>query len=184
VIHPPKVEQYDGNPYWLEKSKSWPAVMTWNLDTTGEHELDSLRIRISGAVIQSYIAGSEAKNHPLVCWFELTVRPLPLRLTGWSFNIDSVVYFDPIRKKKIPALKMLSQERYTEKGVVRTRFTNNLAIESNPELTENQPLQPTLYITSVEKKTIVVHMPQTPVSFMREMPRGPAQDTTSTWGPS
>ena len=184
VLHPPKVEQYDGTPYWMVQSKNWPAVMTWNVDTTGEYEFDSLRTRLTGAVVQSFLSGPKGKDHPLISWFELTVRPLPLRITGRSFNIDSVVYFDPIRKKQFPAQKMLSQERHTEKGVVRTRFTTNLAIMYSPELTENQLLEPTVYITSVDQKTIIVHTPPIPVGFLKSVEQEPTPDSLIKWGPS
>jgi hypothetical protein len=184
VIYPKRVEQYDGTPYWLVQSKNWPAVMTWTLDSTGEYELDSLRARLTGTVIQSWLSGPKGKEHPLISWFELTVRPLPLRITGRSFNIDSVLYFDPIRKKRFPAQKMLSQERFTEKGVVRTRFTTNLAVMYSPELTENQLLEPTVYITSVDTKTIVVHMPPIPVAFLKSVEPSPTPDTLIKWGPS
>lgn len=184
VFIPPPVEHYDGNPYWLEQSKNWPALLEWTIGPDGAYTQDSLNVRLTGTVIQSFVSGPKSKDHPIMCWFELTVRPMPKRLIGYSLIIDSVIFYDPVKKVNLPALPMLSSERYTEKGVVRTRFTNNLATMHTPDLVENQALEPRVYISSVDKKSIKVTMPATNITFLREIAPEEIPTDSLKWGPS
>ncbi len=185
TVHvPPPVEHYVGTPLWLTKSPEWPAVMEWTLGPDGEYTHDSLVLRLSGAALQSFVAGPKAKHHPIMCWLELTVRPIPKQLVGNSFNIDSVVFFDPIKKKRMPALPMLSSERHSERGVVRTRFSNNMVVIHSPELEEGQPLEPTVFMTSVQKKTLKITMAPINVSFVTEIKPEVIPADSLKWGPS
>lgn len=184
-IHvPPPTEHYDGTPFWLIQSKNWPTLLEWTFGPDGEYTQDSLNVRLSGTVIQSFVSGPKSKDHPIMCWYELTVRPLPRRLIGYALNIDSVVFYDPVKKITLPSLPMLSSERHTEKGVVRTRFTNNLAVMHTPNLEENQQLEPRIYLTSVEKKAIKITLPPTTVTFLREIAPEEIPTDSLKWGPS
>lgn len=184
-IHvPPPTEHYDGTPFWLIQSKNWPTLLEWTFGPDGEYTQDSLNVRLSGTVIQSFVSGPKSKDHPIMCWYELTVRPLPRRLIGYALNIDSVVFYDPVKKITLPSLPMLSSERHTEKGVVRTRFTNNLAVMHTPNLEENQQLEPRIYLTSVEKKVIKITLPPTTVTFLREIAPEEIPTDSLKWGPS
>lgn len=185
TVHvPPPVQHYEGTPYWLIQSRRWPALLEWSIGPEGEYSHDSLTLRLGGTVVQSFVSGPKSKEHPIMCWFELTVRPIPRPLVGYSFNIDSVIFFDPLKKKYLPALPMLSSERHTDRGVVRTRFSNNLALLHSPNLVEGQPLEPAVYITSVEKKSIKVSLPSMNVSFIKEIkPEGTPTDSLK-WGPT
>lgn len=184
VTVPPPVQFYEGTPYWLTQSAQWPSFMEGALDPDGEFVKDSLILRLSGTALQSFISGPKGKEHPLMCWFELSVRPIPRKLIGYSFNIDSVVFHDPIKKKRLPALPMLSAERHTEMGVVRTTFTNNLAFLHTPDLEENQPLEPTVFLTSVDKKTMKITMAPITISFLREIKPTETPTDSLEWGPS
>lgn len=185
VTRPPEIRQYEGTPYWLTRSTTWPDVLRWTVDSTGEHEFDSLFMRIRVEARQSFLAGPKSKEHPLLCWIDLTVRPVPLKLTGYSFIVDSVVCYDPVRRVKIGGLPMLSMERYTEAGTVRTRFSNNMRVVKSPKLTEDQLLELTLHITSVNKKRIEMTMPPVTVKFLRETrPEEFTPDSVLQWGPS
>jgi hypothetical protein len=79
---------------------------------------------------------------------------------------------------------MLSVERYTEAGVVRTRFSNNLSFSHTPDLVENQPLEPIVYVTSVEKKSLKITMPPMNVSFLMELKQEEIPLDSMKWGPS
>lgn len=184
VYIPPKVQHYDGTPYWLVQSTNWPAVQEWTIGADGEYMQDSLRIRLIGSVIQSFVSGPKSTEHPIMCWYELTARPVPRRLIGYALNIDSVIFFDPVKKITLPALPMLSSERHTENGVVRTRFTNNLAKMHTPDLVENQLLEPRVYIGGVGKKVIRVTLPPTTVTFLREFSPEEIPTDSLKWGPS
>ncbi|HWO58369.1 MAG TPA: hypothetical protein VNN55_12490 [bacterium] len=184
VTVPPAPQFYEGTPYWLTRSAHWPAVMEWTLGPEGEYVFDSLTLRLSGKVLQSFISGPKGKEHPLMCWFDLSVRPIPRKLIGYSFNIDSVVFHDPIKKRRLRSLPMLSSERHTEMGVVRTTFSNNLAVLYTPDLEEDQPLEPTVYITSVEKKTIKVTMAPITCTFLRQIKPEETPTDSLQWGPS
>lgn len=184
VYIPPPVEHYEGTPYWLTQSAKWPALLEWTPSADGELEFDSLGLRISGNVIQSFLSGPKSDEHPIICWFELTVRPIPRKLIGYTFNIDSVIFFDPIKKIKLPTLPMLSSERHSEKGVVRTRFSNNLAFLYTPDLVENQLLEPTVYITTVERKSAKLSLSPLTVTFVREIKPEEIPTDSLRWGPS
>jgi hypothetical protein len=184
VYIPPQTPHYDGTPYWLVQSKNWPAFQEWAIGPDGEYVHDSLRIRLTGNVIQSFVSGPKSKDHPIMCWFELTARPVPRRLVGYALNIDSVVFYDPVKKITLPALPMLSSERHTESGVVRTRFTNNLARMHTPDLVENQFLEPHIYIGGVDKKQIKVSLQPIPVTFLREVAPTEVPTDSLKWGPS
>lgn len=184
VYIPPQPKHYDGTPYWLEQSKNWPTLQEWTVGPDGEYAHDSLRIRLTGNVIQSFVSGPKSKEHPIMCWFELTARPVPRRLVGYALNIDSVVFYDPVKKITLPALPMLSSERHTENGVVRTRFTNNLARIYTPDLVENQLLEPRVYIGGVDKKHIKVLLPPTTITFLREIAPEEIPTDSLKWGPS
>lgn len=184
VTVPPPPEFYEGTPYWEVQSRQWPPVLEWTLGDDGEHTFDSLNLRVTGEALQNHIPGPKSTEHPLMCWFELTVRPIPKRLIGYSFTVDSVVFFDPIKQRQFPGLPMLSVERYTQKGVVRTRFGNNVARPLSPDLQENQQLVPTLFITSIDKKTIIVTMEPLTVPFVREVKTEPIPTDSMKWGPS
>jgi hypothetical protein len=184
VYKPPPPEHYDGTPYWLTRSNTWPTLLEFDLGSEVEYVHDSLSLRITGSAVQSFLSGPKGKEHPLTCSIELTVRPVPLKLVGRSFNVDSVVFFDPIKKIRLPALKMLSSERHTEKGVVRTRFTNNMAVVHSPDLTEGQPLEPGVYISAVGGKTIKVAMAPMSVKFLKEIKPDAIPTDSLKWGPS
>jgi len=184
VYVPKPTQHYEGTPYWLVQSKTWPSLMEWTLGPEGERSHDSLSLRLSGTVVQSFVSGPKGKDHPIMCWFELTVRPIPKQLVGYAFNIDSVIFHDPIKKKFLPRLPMLSSERHTELGVVRTRFANNMAFIHSPDLDENQPLDPIIYLTSVDKKTIKITMPPLNVSFIKEIEPQEIPTDSLKWGPS
>lgn len=158
--------------------------MHWSIGPDGEYTHDSLVMRLSGTVVQSFVAGPKGKEHPIMCWFELTVRPIPKQLVGYAFNIDSVIFFDPVKQVKLPTLLMLSSERHSELGVVRTRFSNNMARVYSPELEEGQALQPTVYITSVEKKSLSVTLAPMNISFIKEIKPEAIPTDSLKWGPS
>jgi hypothetical protein len=184
VFVPEPTKHYEGTPYWLVQSKNWPPLLEWELGPDGEHTYDSLSLRLSGTVIQSFVSGPKSKDHPIMCWLDLTVRPIPKQLVGYTYRIDSVVFHDPVKSKTLPALPMLSLERYTEAGVVRTRFSNNLSFVYTPDLVENQPLQPIVYVTSVDKKSIKIKMPPMNVSFLTELKQEEIPLDSMKWGPS
>lgn len=185
TVHvPPPVEHYEGTPYWLIQSKNWPAVMEWTMGAGGEYTHDSLTVRLSGTVVQNFISGMKDNKNPIMCSFELTVRPVPRKLVGYSYLIDSVSFYDPIKKVRLPSLPMLSSERHTEKGVVRTRFSNNLAKIVSPDLQENQLLEPTVYITSVDKKMMKVSVSPINVTFIKEIKPEIIPTDSLKWGPS
>jgi len=184
VYKPPPLEHYEGTPYWLTQSTTWPAVLELTIGSEAEYVHDSLSLRITGGAVQSFLSGPKGKEHPLMCSIELTVRPVPLQLVGRSFNVDSVVFFDPIKKIRLPALKMLSSERHTEKGVVRTRFTNNMAVVHSPDLTEGQHLEPSAFISTVGGKAIKVAMAPMTVKFLREIKPDAIPTDSLKWGPS
>lgn len=184
IYVPPPTEHYEGTPHWLVKSQTWPTVIEAAVGPDGEYTHDSLVMRVSGEVMQSFISGPKGKDHPIMCWVDLSVRPVPKHLVGRTFNVDSVIFFDPIKKKRLPALPMLSIERHTEKGVVRTRFSNNMAILHSPDLQENQALEPTVYISSVGNKSFRLTMQPMSISFIREIkPEGIPTDSLK-WGPT
>ena len=183
VYFPPPTKLYEGTPYWLTQSKEWPSLMEWTLGPESEYTYDSLFLRMTGTVVQSFVSGPKGKEHPILCWFELTVRPIPRDLVGVSFNIDSVIFRDPIKKKYLPRLPMLSIERYTEMGVVRTSFSNNMAFVHTPKVEENQPLEPIVFLTSVEQKTIKITMPPLNITFIREIKPQETPTDSLKWGP-
>lgn len=184
VYKPPPPDHYDGTPYWLTRTNTWPAVLELELGSEAECVHDSLTLRLTGDVVQSFLSGPKGKDHPLMCSIELTAKPMPLKLVGRSFNVDSVVFFDPIKKIQLPALKMLSSERHTEKGVVRTRFTNNMAVVHSPDLTEGQPLEPSVFIGAVGGKSIKVAMAPMTVKFLKEIRPEAIPTDSLKWGPS
>lgn len=185
TVHVPEpTKHYEGTPYWLVQSKNWPPLLEWSVGPDGEHTFDSLTLRLSGTVIQSFVSGPKSKDHPIMCWIDLVVRPIPRQLVGYSYNMDSVIFRDPVKKKTLPALPMLSIERYTELGVVRTRFSNNLSFVYTPDLVENQQLEPIVYITSVDKKSIKVTMTPMTVSFISEIKPEDTPIDSLKWGPS
>lgn len=185
TVHVPKpVQHYEGTPYWQIQSKNWPAIVEGTADADGYYTYDSLSLRLSGEVLQNFIDGPASKEHPLMCWIELTARPIPRQLVGYSCLVDSVVFVDPIKNKRFPRLPMLSTERHTEMGVVRTRFSNNLAFPYTPQIEENQPLQPIVYISSVDKKSFQISMSPLNVTFLRELKPETLPTDSLEWGPS
>lgn len=184
VFVPKPTQFYEGTPYWEVQSRTWPQIMEWAMGPDGEYTFDSLTVRLSGTVIQSFVSGPKGKNHPLLCWFDLTVKPLPRRLIATSFNLDSVVFHDPLKKKNMPALPMLSIERYTDFATVRTKFSNNLSFVYTPDIVENQLLEPIVYLTGVDKKSIKIKMAPLTVTFLRELKQEAIPTDSLKWGPS
>jgi hypothetical protein len=114
----------------------------------------------------------------------LTVKPIPRKLVGYSYNLDSVIFHDPVKHKHLPALPMLSIERFTEAGTVRTKFSNNLSFVHTPDLVENQLLEPTVFITTVDKKSFRIKMEPMTVTFLRELKPEEIPTDSLQWGPS
>lgn len=184
-VHVPEPTKfYEGTPYWQVQSSNWPALTEGTTDSDGVYQQDSLTLRLTGNVIQSFVSGPKGLAHPIMCWIDLTARPIPKQLIGHSFKMDSVRFYDPLKKKLLPALPMLSLERFTEGAVVRTRFSNNLSFLHTPNLVDSQPLEPTVYLTTVDKKTLKLAMPPMNIRFLYEMKHEGIPTDSLKWGPS
>jgi hypothetical protein len=59
-----------------------------------------------------------------------------------------------------------------------------MAVIHSPELEEGQPLEPTVYITSVQKKTLKITMAPVNVSFIKEIKPEVIPTDSLKWGPS
>ncbi|MEW5701090.1 MAG: hypothetical protein AB1792_02510 [Candidatus Zixiibacteriota bacterium] len=169
---------------WVAARRSWPDTMHWVLNAEDEIEKDGLLFRLRSSAIQSFVGGPRAKNHPVLCWFEMTIRPIAEWPLAKGLALDSVVYFDPVRHARLPTLRMLSSERLYREGTVRTRFTNDMAKPCSPELTDGQMLEPTAYFTW-DSRTITVTARPAPIKFVHELPQTPAFEDSlqQKWGP-
>jgi hypothetical protein len=170
-------------PPWVAVSRRWPDTLRWTLNADDEMTQDGLLFRLRGSAIQSFVGGPKAASHPIMCWFEMTVRPIPTWPVAKGLALDSVVFRDPVRRVRLPALPMLSSERVYEGGTVRTRFTNNLSKRYTPDLTKGQMLEPTAYLTW-DRRTIIVTARPIPIEFVHEAKAPPAiADSLQRWGP-
>jgi len=170
-------------PPWVTASHRWPDTLRWTLNADDEIAQDGLLFRLRGSAIQSFVGGPKAESHPIMCWFEMTIRPIPTWPAAKGLALDSVIFRDPVRRVSLPALPMLSSERVYEAGTVRTRFTNNLAKRYTPDLTHGQMLEPTAYLTW-DRRTIIVTARSIPIDFVYEAKTPPAiADSLQRWGP-
>ncbi|MBI3871659.1 MAG: hypothetical protein HY304_01105 [candidate division Zixibacteria bacterium] len=173
----------NANPRWVARSRKWPFAMNWTLDTADEIMQDDLLFRLKGSAIQSFIGGKATPNRPIMCFFEMTLRPVPDWSLARGLVLDSVSLYDPVHKVTLQTLPMLSSERTFEGGTLRTRFSNNLAKMYTPQVDDGQLLDPTVYFTW-DRRTLIVKAQPFPIHYLTKMnTESPYADTAFHWGP-
>lgn len=156
---------------WIAASRSWGDTLHWTFDSASEHNQDGLFMRLRMTAAQDFIPGHYQDTHPFVCVLNMTLRPIPEWPLARGLAIDSVIFHDPVRNKKFPALPIIAAGRTYESQTVRTQFANGMKKPYVPELTENQLLHPTLYL-HWDKRVIIATLPPVQVAFVRTEDEG------------
>lgn len=154
------------NPAWISARESWPDTMRLTLDTEDEVYQDDLRLRLTGDVFLDIRMTDFPNNKPIICEFLLTIYPIPQWENAKGLVMDSVVFYDTVNKRRLPPLPMLSVRRGYENQAVRTVFTPDLADPVEPELTEGQMLDPSVYFTW-DGRTLIIDANPIPVTILK-----------------
>jgi hypothetical protein len=174
-----KKAEPSGPPQWIAASQSWPETMEWVLDSVGEATVDGLFMRLVVSVEKVFLGGPRADEQPLLSEVTLTVRPISRWPLAQGMVLDSIVFYDPVRKVRIPKVPMLSSRRAFEAPNVRTVFASDGTKEFTVDLDEGQLLEPTVYMTW-DKRTLIVTALPTTVSFLTDLKR--EKEQLPDWG--
>jgi len=166
VIIPEKPEPRDEKVEWVTRKPGWPDTLRFTADESGEIHQDDFLLRLYVVPMKMLHAADKVPEQPLWSRIDMTIRPVPDWKPAMTLRMDSVVYFDPVRSVRIPALPMLSSARHYDGWTVRTEFTNNAVVIVDPPLDEGQPLEPTVYFTW-DDKTFIIKAKPIPVTFIR-----------------
>ncbi|GAB4325207.1 MAG: hypothetical protein Kow0074_18720 [Candidatus Zixiibacteriota bacterium] len=148
-------------PVWIRTIRQWPDTVRWVLDSSFSYTVDDLRFRIRARISQD-ISGTRFQNEqPLLPELLMTVSPVPKWDYARTLSIDSMVIYDPVKKRRLPSMRILSFQRAYEDETVRTLFYANMADNArvSADLEDKQPLHPTLYL-SWDKRLIIAELPE------------------------
>jgi hypothetical protein len=165
-------------PEWFAAAKDWPDTVRWSLDANGEIDADGFQFKMRVGAIKDTTRGEDAAE--LWCTAEYRMRPVPRWEYARGFKLDSIVFLDPVRTERLPALPMLSNFRTFSEGAVRTRFANDATVRPRVELKKGDVLDPTAFITW-DGRTVIVTVPSVPVSLRK--PMEPPEPELPDWGP-
>lgn len=156
-------------PAWIELSRSWPDTLRYTMDSSLEVVRDGLLLRLRPAVSQDVSGKNFQNERPLQCEVLMTVRPIPEWSLAKGLVLDSVVLYDPIKKRNLKAIHMLAFQRTVDEQTVRTQFLANMgdAYRQSPDLTEGQELNPTIYL-SWNGRIIIASMPPVTLAYDTE----------------
>jgi hypothetical protein len=153
-------------PDWVAASANWPDTIRWVFDSTFELTTDGLFVRIRPEVGLDATTLNFPGQRPLISRTFVTMRPITVWAQAQGFKLDSLVVYDPVKKKVYPGQPLLSMERGYTENTVRTTFLPNLAILQEPELDEGQPIEVTMYMTW-DRRTIISTFPALPTRYLR-----------------
>jgi len=156
-------------PQWIARRPTWPDTMRFTADSTLEIRQDDLMIRLRTSVGQDVQGMSFKGEQPLTCDILMTIRPVPEWPLAKGLVLDSVVFHDPVKKRDLRALAMLSFRRTADGQTVRTQYATNLGerFRRSPDLIEGQDLVPTIYL-SWDGKIIIASMPPVKLTYTTE----------------
>ncbi|MBD3297617.1 MAG: hypothetical protein GF341_03100 [candidate division Zixibacteria bacterium] len=145
---------------WILSMRKWPDTLRWEIDSSFTYTVEDLELRFRVQVVQDLSGTRFQGERPVFPEILMIVSPVPKWDYARHLGIDSLVFYDPIKSRRLPALPILSFQRSYENQTVRTLYNANSATKYriSPDLDDGQPLDPTLYLTW-EERTIIAEFP-------------------------
>ncbi len=160
---------------WILSVRNWPDTLHWEIDSSFTYTVDDLEVRLRIEVIQDLSGTRFQGERPVFPEILMIVSPIPKWDHARNLAIDSLVLYDPIKSRRLPALPILSFQRSYENQTVRTLYYANSASKYriSPDLNDGQPLNPTLYLTW-DERTIIAELP--PLTLRHSLEPAPQEE--------
>lgn len=160
-------------PTWVRTIRQWPDTVRWMFDSSFTYTVDDLQFRLRAQISQDISGTRFQGEEPLMPELLMIVSPVPKWDYARTLNIDSMVLYDPVKKRRLPSLPILSFQRAYEDETVRTLYYANMAAPTrvSAELEDKQPLHPTLYL-SWDKRVIIAELPELTLEQVLDPTRG------------
>jgi len=162
-------KQTQERPAWTLSMRNWPDTVRWSLDSDFNYTVDDLRFRLIMNVSQDVSEVRFQNERPLVTEALMIVSPVPEWRFARGLSLDSIVYYDTVKKRALQGQPMLSWQRSFDESIVRTEYLPNLAerFRMSPTLEEGQQLKPVVYLTW-DDRTFIIETPPLTLEYVRE----------------